>query len=65
MRWLRIVVFMLGGVGVMAGCLLWVSQFFTGEGESTPVIWIENLQNAGGEEEKPFSGWEQEEREKQ
>lgn len=50
MRGLKILAFMLLGAVVMVGCLLWVSQFFNLKDDTTPVIWIENLQQGNGDE---------------
>lgn len=62
MNWLRIALFMLGGVVVMSLCLLWVSQFFDGEENVTPVIWIEDLrQDARESDKEPFAEWQKEE----
>ena len=50
MRWLRLTLFILGGMAVMAVCLFWVSRFFGGGGDVTPVIWLEK----SGDEEFRF-----------
>ena len=40
----------------MVLCLLWVAQFFQGEGDSTPVIWLDQINNqkTPGEEHETF-----------
>ncbi len=52
MRLLRIVTILVLAAGVMIGCMLWVSQFFGGQGEGTPVIWLEKMRgDADGQED--------------
>lgn len=53
-------VFMLGGAVIMLGCLLWVSQFFNLDDDTTPVIWIEDLQNPRSpQQEESFAEWQE------
>lgn len=61
MKILRFLAIFLGAATVMLLSLLWVSQFFGGDGDVTPVIWIEELQQetgAGGRDEDSFAEWE-------
>jgi len=53
MKFLKPLCFMVAGAGVMFGCLLWMSQFFTNEEERIPVIWL----NTGERQEEPSSPW--------
>ncbi|HLS97710.1 MAG: hypothetical protein WDA10_06320 [Porticoccaceae bacterium] len=41
MKALKILCFMVLGAAVMLGSMLWVAQFFTGDGDVTPVIWLD------------------------
>jgi len=51
---------MVGGLVVAVLCLLWVSQFFSGGDEVTPVIWIEDLRNSDNEpESESFGEWQE------
>jgi hypothetical protein len=58
MKFLRILLLLLGGATAMALSLLWVAQFFSGFGEGTPVIWIDDSPNKVKEEES-FAEWQQ------
>ena len=48
-RVLKIFAFMCLGAIVMIACLLWISQFFNLEDDTTPVIWLENLPDGASE----------------
>ncbi|KJS07820.1 MAG: hypothetical protein VR73_07895 [Gammaproteobacteria bacterium BRH_c0] len=43
MKFFKMLCFMAMGAIFMVACLLWVSQFFRGDGNMTPVIWLENV----------------------
>ena len=59
MIFMRILLLMLGGATAMALSLLWVAQFFTGKGEGTPVIWIDDSPDKAQEEgEESFAEWQ-------
>ncbi|MFA5496330.1 MAG: hypothetical protein WC247_16315 [Porticoccaceae bacterium] len=47
MKIFKVLCFMALGAVVMIGCLLWMSQFFNIEGDSTPVIWLNNSPVSG------------------
>lgn len=57
MKAVKILCFMVLGAAVMLGCLLWVAQFFTGDGDVTPVIWLDAVppgaDDAGGGRDGP------------
>ena len=58
-RWVRTILFMLGGATIMLLCLLWVSQFFTGSGNVIPVIWIEEVPNGETpQDQDAFAEWQ-------
>ena len=61
MKILRFLAIFLGAATVMLLSLLWVAQFFGGDGDVTPVIWIEDLRQeaeAGGRDEDSYAEWE-------
>jgi len=59
MGFLRLLCLSLAGATVMVLCLLWVSQFFTGDREGTPVIWLESLSGDGApKDEESFAEWQ-------
>ena len=58
LRLLRIVLLMVGGATAMVLSLLWVAQFFTGNGEGTPVIWIDDSPDKAPSEEESFAEWQ-------
>jgi len=61
MGFLRIFCLALAGAAVMVLCLLWVAQFFTGDRDGTPVIWLESLESdkAPKKEEDSFAEWQE------
>ena len=62
--WVRMLLFLVGGFVIMSLCLLWVAQFFTGDGDVTPVIWLEDWRtetDASGEDN--FDQWQVEKKE--
>lgn len=63
MKFLRIITILLLAAAVMVACLLWVAQFFGGDEDVTPVIWLERMgeesQNSSDEE---FVEWEDDNR---
>lgn len=61
MGFVRLLCIALAGGTAMLLSLLWVSQFFTGEREGTPVIWLESLTNDRGEKDdgESFAEWEE------
>ena len=54
MRVLRIVLTGLAGLVMTFALLMWIAQFFMGEGESTPIIFLEQLQEQPEEESEGF-----------
>jgi hypothetical protein len=61
-RFVKFIGMALAGAVVMVLCLAWVAQFFRGGGESTPVIWIEELgSQSRGKPEESFGEFEGEE----
>ncbi len=53
MKFLKMFCFMVLGALVMVGTLTWISQFFTGEREVSPLIWLDTNR----EEEEPETPW--------
>lgn len=58
MRALKILILVLGGAIMMVSLLMWVAQFFTGNRESKPVIWIEQLGEQAEGESQDFAEFE-------
>lgn len=59
MKYLRILLLLLGGATAMVLSLLWVAQFFTGQGEGTPVIWIDDQHREDQQDgEESFAEWQ-------
>lgn len=60
MGFLRLLCLALAGGIAMLLSLLWISQFFTGDREYAPVIWIESLNNdtSDKKDEESFAEWE-------